>query len=300
MNQFLKISIYIFLYILLLILHIKLIKYIYNNNNEIIIDTTNSNILKIPKIIWTYWDNSNIPKLISFCIDSWKKYNPDYTINVLSSDNLHLYTDINIKNIKWNDSSARQSDIIRLIILEKYGGIWIDASTILTKPLNINDNFEFIGYYLEGFTTNPKYPVIESWFFATIPHGNFISKWKNAFFKLNDFNEFTVFKALDYYKNLGVDFQKISSPSYLFIHVAAQYVLQKELSSDEIKNTMLLLKAEEGPFKYLHNNNWNSQEAINDLCNGNNTTDVIKLRRTEREIFDLFPDLYNCEIFKMI
>ena len=31
---------------------------------------TNTNI---PKKIWTYWDNDNLPDIIVKCIDTWKK-----------------------------------------------------------------------------------------------------------------------------------------------------------------------------------------------------------------------------------
>ena len=53
----------------------------------------------------------------------------------------------------------RQSDWIRLYVLHKYGGIWIDSSTILTDSFKWlhNKNSTAFGYYIKKFTTNQNY-----------------------------------------------------------------------------------------------------------------------------------------------
>jgi hypothetical protein len=200
------------------------------------------------------------------------------------------YLNIDVGDISFNDSAARESDIIRLLILEKYGGIWSDATIFLTEPypFSLQSQYEFIGFYLDSFTTKKEYPVLESWFFATVPHGEFITKWRRAFFKLEDFS--SVKEAVKYVKDQGVDIQNISGPEYLFIHVAAQYAMQK----NDVTKTMKLMKAEDGPFKYLSNNGWKSLEAIEDLCRGNHKTGLIKFRGAERGILTDRKDLQEC------
>jgi hypothetical protein len=251
---------------------------------------------KIPKIIWTYWNNDNLPEFIQKCINTWKKHNSTYTINVITPSNLNDYIDIDLKSIKWNDSPARESDIVRLLLIEKYGGVWCDASIIMRAPLNINTNKQVFSYYLENFTTNPKYPVIESWFFAAIPNCKFVKAWKKAFFKLGNFDSVNL--AVNHMRDIGVDFQKIQAADYLFIHIAAQYVMQKEMTIKEIQNTIHFKKAEDGPYKYLIKNGWNSEKAIQDLCNGNNLTDLIKLRSNERNIIGENYEI-NCKILAL-
>ena len=243
----------------------------------------------IPKIIWTYWNNDTIPPFIQNCIDSWRKHNPTFHVIVLTPSNLSTYINMDLKGISWNDGPARESDIVRLSILEKYGGVWSDASIILYKPYSfvgkMDGSFDFIGYYLEGFTTNKDYPIIESWFFATPPHGEFISAWKHAFFHLgnNKENTLSIPKRLEQIKP-SIDFQKIDNPDYLFIHVAAQHVLQKQMTPADIIKNMWLEKAEDGPYQYLVRNKWNSKASVNYLKDRNRDKDITsaKIRSCER------------------
>jgi len=245
----------------------------------------------IPSTIWTYWNNEQIPEVVEKCIDSWRRHNPSYTIIILTPTNLKEYIDIDIKSISFNDSPARESDMVRLLVLEKYGGVWSDATIFLTSPypFSLNSNYEFIGYYLEGFTSNTEYPVLESWFFATIPHGQFITKWKNEFFKLEEYE--SVSQAVENARQEGIDLQKIGGlANYLYIHVAAQKVMQ----TNDVTKSMLFLKAEDGPYKYITNNKWDSTTALEDLCKGNHRTGMIKFRGGERNVLTERKDLQDC------
>jgi len=226
----------------------------------------------IPKVIWTYWDGPGIP---TKCIDSWRKYNPDYEIKILNKDDIPQ--DI-ISHQLFKESPARASDLVRLYFLAEHGGIWADSSIVATRSFDefINTGDEFVGYYIDGMTSNSNYPVIESWFFATVPHGEFITKWKDTFFGITNVDDF-----LNDMKEQGVDFQKILWPDYLAIHVAAQHVLQKKNAD---KSVMKLLKAEDGPFKYLFDNDWNSKKAMQRMCEYDSP--FHKIRGAERPYLD--------------
>ena len=42
--------------------------------------------------IYTFWeDKNNMPEYIKLCIESWKKFLPDYEIVILNYDNLEDY-----------------------------------------------------------------------------------------------------------------------------------------------------------------------------------------------------------------
>jgi hypothetical protein len=252
-----------------------------------------TNQYTIPAVIWTYWNNVEIPEVVKKCIDSWRRHNPTYEVVVLNPSNLKDYIDIDIKSVSFNDSPARESDIIRLLVLEKYGGVWSDATMFLTQPypFSLTSQYQFVGYYLEKFTSNMKYPVLESWFFATIPRGTFITQWRREFFKLEEYE--SVDQAIEDVKKAGIDTQNIDSLNYLFIHVAAQKVMQTQ----NITDTMLFFKAEDGPYKYIASNDWNSQISLEDLCKGNHRTDVIKFRGSERNVLIDRSDLQDCILY---
>ena len=128
---------YIFFFIILLL--------VLNQYSEFYENSTPKNP-KIPKIIWSYWDQGikSSPLIVKKCFKNWKKYNPDWDINILNDSNINQY--INTYHIdtinKENSSVQKKSDMIRFLLLIKYGGVWLDSSIILTESLewiqNIN------------------------------------------------------------------------------------------------------------------------------------------------------------------
>lgn len=247
----------------------------------------------IPNIMWTYWNSDTLPDVVQRCIDSWRRHYPTMEIRIVNPNTLHKYIHIDPKTLLWNDSPARESDIVRLLILATYGGYWSDATNYFTAPVEfpIRPETEFIGYFTSKITTNNAYPVIDSWFFGTVPGGKFITQWRDAFMSIGTYG--SVGKFLEAMKSQGVDFQAIGSPSYLAIHIASQYVLQKKMDTADI-HSMALLKSEDGPFAYLEANNWDARKSLEDVCNGKYVTPMIKFCGPGREILEQDEGLRKC------
>lgn len=248
---------------------------------------------EIPKTIWTYWDSDELPEFIQKCINKWKQMNFGWDIKVLNPKNLREYLpDVNIFDFKFADTKPRQSDFVRLHVLAKYGGVWCDASIVPQTSFEwiIDEQkkrgVEFIGYYREGATTLPDYPVIESWFFACTPGSNFVSKWRDELGVMN-----TLDKEADYKENVisrGVDIQDTPQPDYLNVYLSAQVVMQKQMTVDEIKNSLYLLPAEDGPFKHAVENDWDAPKSMQWLCDQKSSElpDMIKIYGNERRAID--------------
>ena len=86
------------------------------------------------KIVFTFWEpREKIPGYLKLCMKTWKKYLLDYEIKILdykTSEELlgkRLFSRIICKNM----SLAVQADAIRVALLNKYGGLWIDTDTII-------------------------------------------------------------------------------------------------------------------------------------------------------------------------
>jgi hypothetical protein len=110
--------------------------------------------------IWSFWhDTDNIPKLVTKCVNSWKVQAPGWKICFLNLETVHNYIDINV-NIYKSYKTAVLADIIRLKLLSKYGGLWIDASVLLHKPLThiIHDMDRMFYFRLHG------HEHVECWF----------------------------------------------------------------------------------------------------------------------------------------
>lgn len=247
----------------------------------------------IPNIMWTYWNSDTLPDVVQNCIDSWRRHYPTMEIRIVNPNTVRNYIDIDPKSLSWNDSPARESDIVRLLILATYGGYWSDATNYFTAPVEfpMRPETEFVGYFTSKATTNNAYPIIDSWFFGTVPGGKFITQWRDAFMSISKYG--SVGNFLEAMKSQGVDFQAIGSPSYLAIHIASQYVLQKKMGAADMRS-MVLLKSEDGPFAYLEANNWDARKSLEDLCNGKYVTSMIKFCGPGRGILEKDADLAKC------
>jgi hypothetical protein len=194
------------------------------------------------------------------------------------------------KTLRMNDGPTRESDIVRCNILQRYGGVWIDATIYMTAPLSLNftGNVEFYGYKIEQFTSKPGIPVVENWFFATVPQGRFITAWRDEFMKAEQFP--SIKDALADLKAQGVMYENIPIQEYLFMHICAQKVLQQDPS---LLQSMSLQVAEETAFKYLTANNWNDAQGLESLSRAENVSPLIKFRGGERKYLEDHQGLFE-------
>lgn len=91
----------------------------------------------IPKVMHYCWFGMNeMPESIIKCIDSWKKYCPDYTLQLWTEDNFdvnsHPYIQEAYKAKKW----AFVSDLARLLIIYNNGGVYLDTDVELISSLD--------------------------------------------------------------------------------------------------------------------------------------------------------------------
>jgi hypothetical protein len=94
----------------------------------------------IPPIIWVcWWDGINtMPPIVKACYNSILKYAGGLTVTLITRDNFQDYIDIPDHVLEKAQTGIMTvthfSNIIRMSLLAKYGGLWIDATILLTKP----------------------------------------------------------------------------------------------------------------------------------------------------------------------
>ena len=130
------------------------------------------------------------PDIIQLCVRSWQIHNPTWTIHLIDWSNLSEYVNLNklVPNIssRIEDKSitfTALSDLIRLGILTKFGGLWVDATVFCTKPL---DSW-ILSYIDNGFFAFEQDVdselMIGSWFLYAEPHNYLINKWLESVVK---------------------------------------------------------------------------------------------------------------------
>lgn len=91
----------------------------------------------IPKIIHYCWfGRGKMPELAVKCIDSWKKYLPDYTIKEWNEDTFDLNLYPYAKEAYEKKKYAFVTDVVRLYALYTEGGIYMDTDVEVLKSLD--------------------------------------------------------------------------------------------------------------------------------------------------------------------
>jgi Capsular polysaccharide synthesis protein/Polysaccharide pyruvyl transferase/Methyltransferase domain len=132
------------------------------------------------KIIWTCWfqGRSQAPELVRKCLDSWETRNPGWDFRCLDSETIARYVDstayIDLKN--QTITAASLSDILRLLLLHEFGGVWVDATTYCNVPL---DDWlplaAYTGFF--AFARPAEDREIASWFLAALSGNELLGKW---------------------------------------------------------------------------------------------------------------------------
>lgn len=88
----------------------------------------------IPKIIHYCWfGKGKKNKLIQNCIESWKKYMPDYEVKEWNEENFDVNSNEYVKEAYNMKKYAFVSDYVRLKALHEFGGIYFDTDIEVLK-----------------------------------------------------------------------------------------------------------------------------------------------------------------------
>lgn len=244
----------------------------------------------IPKKLWTYWNHPQPDSFVRECIQSWRLQCPDYEVCLVHPGNLAQYVEQGSLPARFLElHPTKQSDWLRLYLVALYGGFWLDASTLLTRSLSwmqaaADSRTEFVGFYLEKFTTQVQTPVIESWAFGALAGSDFIVAWQREFHQalIVEGTEAYLQRLQDRPDWAGIR-QNIGDPHYLLIHVTAQQVLRQRQHS-----RMALFKAEDSAYYYHHALRWKWYFLYPQLCRVQGpkiSAPIVKLRGGERRHF---------------
>jgi hypothetical protein len=124
----------------------------------------------------------NSPEVVKKCLLSWKIKNPTWKIIELDDSNLNEYINIHktIPNLREDlISKTGFSDIVRIFLLKKYGGLWCDATTICIKSLD-----SWLPKYIKSgffaFRLDAPDRILSSWFLYSDENNYIVHKWYDA------------------------------------------------------------------------------------------------------------------------
>lgn len=207
----------------------------------------------LPKHIWTHWDKRPAPEEITALVRQMEKKHPDWQVHFLTTDEF-------LKSVHPSEippgltkmSVEHQSDWIRLKVLSKHGGCWMDSGILVNQSIDslreecIRNRADLLLFNIKGKQTNPKYPIGENWFIMAPTESIVISLWLEEYERAIQ-TGFKLYK--DTLRREGVDLQtlmKDEHDTYLTEHGCFQKVIQQR---KPFYSKILYHTAEETMFK---------------------------------------------------
>lgn len=247
---------------------------------------------EIPKVIWTYWQAAPPSAFIQACIANWGRFAPNHEVRLLDRSSAAQW--LPALRADFDELPAyRQADWLRVQLLARHGGVWMDASTLLSRDLGwLHDlrarrQAEYVGFYIDRYTTRPELPMVENWFMASVPGGGFVTALAAAFDRALAEGAEPLLQRLRaegrhaaVVQGLTEDFQR-----YLLMHVAAAELLDREPEA----HRLALLRAEDGPYAWLAAVGWRKRHLYARLALTHSPTRLpalVKLRSGDRAVVE--------------
>ena len=197
--------------------------------------------------VWWCWlqGEENAPEITKACLQSVKKNFPGKKIVVLSEKKISEYIslpDFIIEKYKKGIiCTAHFSDLLRLELLIKYGGVWIDSTVLCTAEPNYAFNTP-----LFAFKTNEKNDpatAAQNWFMSAEKNNPILILTKELLYEYWKKYNFTLHYFIFYF------FMKLAAEKYEtewndipFFSDVPPHIMQRELFTEYSKERMEQLK----------------------------------------------------------
>ena len=181
-------------------------------------------------------------------------------INLLTPENILDFLPA-FKKENLQLSPANFSDLVRLQLLKKYGGFWLDATIIINDSLNHyiklieHEDLNLLAFSSKDHPNHKDYPMIESWFLGTHQENELISSWLHHLEQC-----FENKQPEDYFKSnterkIGFESVKENRRDYLYVYMASQVAMR------EVKNVKVgLLSTEKNGLFYQNYFHFNHEK----------------------------------------
>ena len=167
----------------------------------------------VQNICWSYWESSSSPKpeIISFCERSWKSNGGFDDIKLLTPLTLPDYLgERDLPSHFEHMPPVKKANAIRLALLSKYGGYWLDAGVAVSSGVEdwVSEKLSEEGFF--AFQGVGKDRLLATWFLASTRKNPFVAEWSRLY------NEFFSRRRIHEVHS------QTKSPSSLATHVLAR------------------------------------------------------------------------------
>jgi len=90
----------------------------------------------VPRTLWMYWHQGwrHAPDLVTRCAATWRAHNPTWEIRLLDAETIAETVRLPRATRALALPLPALSDVTRICLLRKYGGVWADATLWCMRP----------------------------------------------------------------------------------------------------------------------------------------------------------------------
>ena len=195
-------------------------------------------LFMIPKIIHYIWlGKGQLPKIFDKCLASWQKYCPDWEIKRWDESNLDLDICPYVREAYDNRKFAFASDVLRLDLLNRFGGVYLDVDVELLKPIDVFlSEHAFTGFETSGLIAPGLILACES---KNEDFVNILNLYKSRHFLVNGVQDTTTIcqTFTDYYTKYGLETNNITQSINNFTIYASEYFSPIDVVTNKKKIT---------------------------------------------------------------
>lgn len=241
------------------VLFIIIISYLILISMKIITEPFHSIQMK-PKL-WVYWETKpgyTMPDYIRLCIMSMYKH-CFRSFDVILLDEKKIYDYLpELHTVPFDLSKlliAQKVDYYRVLLLKKYGGLYLDADTLVMRdPIEIIDkliDYDYVGFGCTGMICNYGYGKPSNGIMASRANGklvtrvvanleNKLSNDNNKKFEYFDLGKYIIWDELD---------KLIKNENYQYYHYSNDYDGTRDINGKWMTSAKLFSN---NPIKYKH------------------------------------------------
>jgi hypothetical protein len=249
----------------------------------------------LPKVVYGFWDNLDENIIIQSHIRSWRRHlSSEWEIIILNKDNVYKYVDESFIN-KYGSGeldATRFSDFLRIELLTKNGGCWMDASIFILNGKFLDDMYnemilnQYDGCFYEykELTQDISQPHIDNWFMMAPKGSKILTDLYYEFTKAFDMG-FLKYKQ-DVLMKTDINLKKTlgyGNDTYLLQHAIFHYLLK-----DGNPYNIELKNATDSFYLIQLIYNWNNNKVINYIMNKTNWEKMyaVKLTKSNRRAIE--------------
>ncbi len=133
----------------------------------------------LPRRIWTYWHQGwgAAPGVVQRCGETWRRRNPGWVVHQLDANSDAVGEVLPPIVEEARPALPARSDLLRLALLARHGGVWADATLWCAKPLDawIDGVTAPSGFF--GYDRPSCDRPVDSWLLAARPGSLVVARW---------------------------------------------------------------------------------------------------------------------------